>query len=101
MPIHDPGYRAWNGARAPGAFRTGVIATTGIQRTSKSKWLRRLMFFALLPTLFLSIPLFVFEQAARDPTSTGAAINNMLRSMPPNPRMAHVTGVNLSQATPE
>lgn len=99
MPIHNPGYRPWTGTRVPGSTRPLVIASTGVRRTAKSKWLRRLMFFALLPVLFLSIPFFIFEQAVRDPTSAGSVINDILSEFPANSRMGNVTQVNLSQAS--
>lgn len=101
MPIHNPGYRGWEGERIPGATRTAVIASTGVRRTAKSKWLKRLMFLAMLPVLFLSVPLFLFEQAARDPASTGAIVSEILRDLPSNSRIAPLAGTNLSQASPE
>lgn len=67
MPIHSAGYRTWNGDRVPGATRWAVISTTGIKRTWKSTWLRRMLFASAMPALFLAIPFFLFEQATRDP----------------------------------
>jgi ABC-2 type transport system permease protein len=67
MPIHNAGYRSWDGRRLPGATRWTTIALTGIRRAATSKWLRRMMFLAVLPSVFLAIPFFLFEQSLRDP----------------------------------
>lgn len=67
MPIHDAGYRPWAGRLVPAVGRWVVIAATDIRRTWKSHWLRRLVFFALMPILLLSIPFFLLEQAIQDP----------------------------------
>jgi ABC-2 type transport system permease protein len=101
VPIHSPGYRPWEGQRVAAAMRTGVIASTGVRRTSKSKWLRRMLFVSVLPTLFLSVPLFLFEQAARDPDSTGGAVANVLEDLPSGSPLAKAAAINLANASPE
>ena len=67
MPLHNVGYRAWQGTSVPPATRLITIASTGVRRAFHSRWLRRLLFLALLPILFFSIAFFLFEQAQRDP----------------------------------
>lgn len=62
MPIHNLGYRPWSGTTAPSATRWTVIAEIGIRRAWQSTWLRRMMFFAWMPSLIFGIMIFVFEQ---------------------------------------
>ncbi len=100
MPIHSAGYRAWEGSRVPVLARWAAIASTGIRRTSKSKWLRRMMFLAVLPTLFLSAPFFVFEQAVRDPRMA-RRLSGILNGLPQTGVIADVVAANIAHATPE
>lgn len=62
MPIHDLGYRAWQGERLPGALRFWPITATGVRLAWQSRPLRRLMFFAWLPALYMAFAFFFFEQ---------------------------------------
>jgi ABC-2 type transport system permease protein len=62
VPIHNLGYRTWDGEMAPSATRWTVIAQIGIRRAWQSPWLRRMMFFAWMPSLIFGIMIFVFEQ---------------------------------------
>lgn len=103
MPIHNLGYRQWEGERVPPINRPLVITTTGVKRTMQSKWLRRLMFVSLLPVLALAVPFFLFEQAAVNPTGIGAAAHQVLRFMPfpPSPKREKLLNVDLQNATPE
>ncbi len=68
MPIYDLGYRSWQGQTVPEAFRFWAIAETGIRLAWQSRLLRRLLFFAWLPALYLGAMFFVFEQVK---TGTG------------------------------
>lgn len=71
MPLHDVGYRGWQGRlRAGGA--AAVIATTGIRLAWKSRWLRRVILFAWSPALVFAGGFFAFEQAV-DEGAIGAA----------------------------
>ena len=63
MPIHDLGYRAWQGRLMPEASRFWVIAQTGIRLAGKNRWLRRLLLLAWVPALYLGVAVFLFEQA--------------------------------------
>lgn len=63
MPLHDVGYRAWQGRRRGPWSAAGAIATTGIRLAWTSRWLRRVVFFAWSPALFFAASLFAFEQA--------------------------------------
>jgi hypothetical protein len=70
MPLHDVGYRGWQGEPRQG-FAAGVIASTGIRLTWKSRWLRRVMIFAWSPALVFAIGFFAFEQALDDAAKGG------------------------------
>ena len=83
MPIHDLGYRSWQGRLDPESVRPLVIASTGVKRTMQSRWLRRLMFTAMLPALVGALGFFLFEQAMRDP-GTFKFFQGFVRSFPPN-----------------
>jgi ABC-type transport system involved in multi-copper enzyme maturation permease subunit len=63
VPIHDLGYRAWQGRLMPEASRFWVIAQTGIRLAGKNRWLRRLLLLAWVPALYLGVAVFLFEQA--------------------------------------
>ena len=62
MPIHNLGYREWDGERESGRSRWSVIAGIGIRRAWQSKWLRRIAFVVWGPPLAYGILIFVFEQ---------------------------------------
>jgi len=63
MPIHDLGYRAWEGARVPELGRFLAIAATGARLAWRSRWLRRVFYAAWLPAVYLSLGLLIYEQA--------------------------------------
>ena len=62
MPLHDVGYRGWDGTLQNGTA-AGVIAGTGIRLAWKSRWLRRVVLFAWSPALMFAGGFFAFEQA--------------------------------------
>jgi ABC-2 type transport system permease protein len=63
MPLHDVGYRPWQGDRLGSGSAIGVIALTGIRLAWTSRWLRRMVFFAWSPALVFATSFFAFEQA--------------------------------------
>jgi ABC-type transport system involved in multi-copper enzyme maturation permease subunit len=63
MPLHDVGYRPWQGERLGSSSAIGVIALTGIRLAWTSRWLRRMVFFAWSPALVFATSFFAFEQA--------------------------------------
>ncbi len=69
MPIHDTGYRAWEGNRVSRLTRWTTICSTGVRRAYQSKWLRRLLAVSTIPLLFFAIPFMLFEQSTRDQES--------------------------------
>jgi ABC-2 type transport system permease protein len=62
MPIHNLGYREWEGDRESGSTRWTVVAGIGVRRAWQSAWLRRIAFVAWGPPLAYGILIFVFEQ---------------------------------------
>lgn len=67
MTVHDLGYRGWSGQLAPTLMRPLVIANTGVRRSWQSRWLRRMLFFAWLPTLWYGLGFFIWEQSVLNP----------------------------------
>lgn len=69
MPVHDLGYRKWNGSLGGAFSRTKGIAKAGIQLVSKSRWLRRVLIVAWLPVLYWGIAFFFVGQSLEQPAS--------------------------------
>ena len=63
MPLHDVGYRAWQGDRRGSGSAIGVIALTGIRLAWTSHWLRRMVLLAWSPAVVFAMSFFAFEQA--------------------------------------
>ena len=62
MPIHNLGYREWDGERESGNSRWTVVAGIGIRRAWQSSWLRRIAFVVWGPPLAYGTLIFFFEQ---------------------------------------
>lgn len=73
MPLHEVGYRPWQGRLLPPRAAIGVIAATGIRLAWKSRWLRRAMLLAWSPALFFAASFFAFEQAVEEGRLTSLA----------------------------
>ncbi len=67
MPIHDVGYRSWDGDYGSAWLRWTVIAGAGIRLVWKSHWLRRMLIFAWLPAAVTGVGFFAYEQALERP----------------------------------
>ena len=67
MPIHDLGYRAWEGATGSPYTRWWVITQTGVRLAWRSRLLRRFVLLAWLPALYLGVAFFVWEQSVAHP----------------------------------
>ena len=65
MPIHNLGYREWNGELQSISTRWFVVAEIGIRRAWQSAWLRRMMFFAWVPGVVMGFMIFIYEQSAK------------------------------------
>lgn len=63
MPLHDVGYRKWDGQRTSSVWRFLIITETGIRLASQSRWVRRMLFFAWLPVMYWGIGFFVIERS--------------------------------------
>lgn len=82
--VHRLGYRGWSGALSSGWLRWTVIASVGIRRAWQSRWLRRMLFFAWLPTAWFGIGFFLWEQATFSP-EWRQTLQPFLQGMPPTP----------------
>jgi hypothetical protein len=83
VPIHNLGYRPWQGELESAATRWTVVAGVGIRRAWQSSWLRRIMFVAWLPTIYMGAMIFLYEQSEKN--NEGAARRvflNFARGMP-------------------
>ena len=63
MPVHDVGYRGWQGQRTSQYSRFWIITETGIRLAAKSRWVKRMLFFAWLPVMYWGIGFFMIEQS--------------------------------------
>ncbi|MFN5535393.1 MAG: hypothetical protein ACK5EN_07935 [Planctomyces sp.] len=81
MPVHDPGYRTWQGPTAPLATRWMVIAEVGIRRAWLSSWLRRMMFFAWLPACVMGFMVFLYEQTSANDPNAGRTMLGLSRML--------------------
>ena len=86
MPVHELGYRSWNGDRGGSAFRWWVIAVAGVRLAWQARWLRRMLFFAWLPTLFFGALFFIYEQAASGDRSAQSALQEVLTGLAGGPQ---------------
>jgi len=62
VPIHDLGYRSWDGRTTPQLLRWWVIAQSGVKIAWGNFWLRRLLLFAWVPAFYFGVGFFVYEQ---------------------------------------
>ena len=67
MPLHDLGYREWQGERSARYLRPWVVARSGISLIWRRKWLRLILILAWLPIVFPAIGIFAFEYSSTDP----------------------------------
>jgi ABC-2 type transport system permease protein len=65
VPIHNLGYRAWQGELQSSSTRWLVVAEIGIRRAWQGAWLRRMMFFAWVPGVVMGFMIFIYEQSAK------------------------------------
>jgi ABC-type transport system involved in multi-copper enzyme maturation permease subunit len=63
MPIHDLGYRVWQGRRSPDFCRFWVIAESGFRLAWNVRWLRRALLVAWLPAVWMGALFFGYEQS--------------------------------------
>lgn len=63
MPLHDLGYRAWQGEKSSALQRWQVIATTGIRLAFRSTWLSRTLVLSWVPAIIVGVWFFLYEQS--------------------------------------
>jgi hypothetical protein len=81
MPIHDLGYRGWQGPLIPPFARFWVIAQTGIRLAWRAQWLRRLLFLSWLPAVYFATLLLAYEQLLAH-KSLGDTVVPWIREIP-------------------
>lgn len=104
MPIHNLGYREWEGERLSGGSRWTVVAGIGIQRAWQNMWLRRIAFVVWAAPLMYGVLIFFGEQYL---TSQSAVVplgaDRLLAQLLPDEAMPEIrqTLGNLNQMSPE
>ena len=63
MPIHDVGYRGWDGKKTNPLTRWKIITYTGIRLALRSRWVARILFLAWLPVMYWGIGFFFIENS--------------------------------------
>ncbi len=77
MPLHDVGYRGWNGAKSRRWTRWWVVALVGIQLAFRTSWLSRALAFSWIPAIVIGVGFFAYEQSIVNPTLR-AGISNLV-----------------------
>lgn len=67
MPLHDVGYRAWDGLKSSRLLRWWVVATVGIQLAFRSSWLSRTLIVSWIPAIVIGVGFFAYEQSIVNP----------------------------------
>lgn len=67
MPLHDVGYRAWEGKTTSSGIRWLSIASTGIRIAFRSTWLSRTLILSVVPALAFAIAFLLYEQSIHQP----------------------------------
>ena len=80
VPIHDLGYRKWDGTPSPHVMRWAVIAHTGIKLAWRSHWLRRMALLAWIPVVGMGMALFFHETVFTEPEQRAGMLRLLRRS---------------------
>lgn len=67
MPLHDVGYRGWQGSKSSLGTRWWIIAKTGVRLAFRSTWLSRTLILSWVPAFIVGIAFFAYEQSINDP----------------------------------
>ncbi|HOM16413.1 MAG TPA: ABC transporter permease subunit [Thermoguttaceae bacterium] len=62
MPIHDLGYRPWEGRTTSPWTRWMPITQSGVKIAWQNAWMRRLLWAAWLPAFYFALGFFLYEQ---------------------------------------
>ena len=82
MPLHDLGYRRWEGELNPQILRWWVIAQTGVRLAWRSRWLRRTLVLAWLPAALCGGAFFALEKALTEPGQIVRILELMEKNYP-------------------
>jgi ABC-2 type transport system permease protein len=82
VPIHELGYRGWQGRTVPEAGRFWVITETGVRLAWQIRWLRRMLALAWLPALYMAVGLVVYERLMATPGVAYTPLGDMLPGFP-------------------
>ena len=74
MPIHDVGYRGWDGKKTSPLTRWKIITSTGIRLALRSRWVARLLFLAWLPVMYWGVGFFFIENSLSQDSGISAAV---------------------------
>ncbi|MGB0598871.1 MAG: hypothetical protein ACPGLY_19470 [Rubripirellula sp.] len=67
MPVHDLGYRNWEGSRTARILRPMFVARSGVSLVWRRRWLRTMLMLAWLPIIVPAFGIFAFEYSATEP----------------------------------
>ena len=73
MPVHDVGYRGWDGKKTSPLIRWKIITYTGIRLALRSRWVARLLFLAWLPVMYWGVGFFFIENSINQDSGTSVA----------------------------
>lgn len=74
MPVHDVGYRSWDGKKTSPLTRWKIITYTGIRLALRSRWVARLLFLAWLPVMYWGVGFFFIENTLKTDSPSVATV---------------------------
>lgn len=100
MPVHDLGYREWQGTRTQRVLRPFFVARSGISLVWRRRWIRMMLMLAWLPIIVPAAGIFSFEYAASEPGAR-SMVFQLLRGPLQRPDLALQAMSNPSEARHE
>jgi ABC-2 type transport system permease protein len=91
MPVHDLGYRSWDGQRTHRLLRPLSVAASGISLVWQRKWLRLMLIIAWMPIVFPAMGIFAFEFSSTEPEMRDVT-EGLLRGPLGRPDLAFMAG---------
>ena len=82
MPVHEVGYRGWQGRRTSQFSRWFTISSTGIRLAAKSRWVRRILFVAWLPVMYWGVGFFFVEKTIEIDSNAAIGITEDFSNLP-------------------
>lgn len=80
MPLHDVGYRGWDGGKSHWWMRWWVVALVGIKLAFRSSWLSRALAFSWVPAIAIGAGFFAYEQSIVNPELRAGIANLVMIS---------------------